>query len=160
MISQMLDREWETAGQILRGEIKQFLLPADFKTRDRKSVGYKFEQLLEHITLMPDLVRFKVYNPQAIVIWSDDKRLVGQKFANADELQEAIKEGKIVADTSSPNFSQNVVTPGEIQRVIKIYVPIFSDNPREFLGVFELYKRADSIYRDIRKATLVVLSGA
>ena len=47
-----------------------------------------------------------------------------------------------------------------MQRAVEIYVPIYSENPRVLLGVFELYKKADSIYRDIHKARLVVLIGA
>ncbi|HEY7164144.1 MAG TPA: ATP-binding protein [Candidatus Binatia bacterium] len=160
MISEMMDREWETAGQILRSEVKEFLVPEDFKTPDRKSVGYKFEQLLKHMTAIPDLVRFRVYSPQTVVLWSDDKRLVGQKFSDDNELREAIGQARIVADLSSLRRSEDVLERGELERTVEIYVPIFSDNPRELLAVFDLYKRADSIYRHIHKARLVVLIGA
>src|ERR1700741_3872024 len=64
MISEILEREWQTTAQLVRGEVKEFLVPEDFKTKDRKSVGHKFEQLLKHILVVPDLVSFKVYNPQ------------------------------------------------------------------------------------------------
>ncbi len=49
---------------------------------------------------MPEITRFKVYNPKGVVIWSDDKRLVGQSFADNEELREAL-EGKVVADMTS-----------------------------------------------------------
>jgi two-component system, NtrC family, sensor histidine kinase HydH len=159
MISEILEREWQSTAQFVRGEVKEFLVPEDFKTRDRKSVGYKFEQLLRHITTVPDLVRFKVYNPQGVVIWSDDKRLVGRSFPGNDELREAI-QGKIVADLSSLNKKENVFEDEAMQGAIEIYVPIYADNPRELLGVMETYKKADSVYRSIRKARLIVLLGA
>jgi two-component system sensor histidine kinase HydH len=38
-------------------------------------------------------------------------------------------------------------------------VPIFSDNGA-LLGVFETYKRADALYRDLRQARIIVLLGA
>jgi two-component system, NtrC family, sensor histidine kinase HydH len=159
MISEILEREWQTTAEFVRGEVKEFLTAEDFKIKDRKSVGYKFEQLLGHITVIPDLVRFKVYNPQGVVIWSDDKRLVGKSFPDNDELQEAI-EGKVVADMSSLSKKENVFEHDEIQGAIELYVPIYSDNPRELLGVLETYKKADAVYSAVQKARIVVLLGA
>jgi two-component system sensor histidine kinase HydH len=49
---------------------------------------------------------------------------------------------------------------GEKERAIEIYVPIFSDNPKQLLGVFELYKNADSIYHGIHKVRVAALLGA
>ena len=70
---------------MLRADVKQDLVDYDFQATDRKSVGYRFEELLRHVTLMPEITRFKVYNPKGVVIWSDDKRLVGQSFADNEE---------------------------------------------------------------------------
>ena len=44
--------------------------------------------------------------------------------------------------------------------VIEVYVPIFAEDGRNLLGVFETFKRADAIHRDVRDARLVVLAGA
>lgn len=158
LISQILQREWETTAQIVRADVRKFLEAYDFRTEDRKSVGHKFAALLEHMRLSPDIVRFKVYNPKGVVLWSDDKRLVGQSFADNDELQQALR-GEIVADVSSLSKRENVFEQDAAQRAVEVYVPIYSDQ-RELLGVFETYKRADSIYVDIRRARMVVLLGA
>ena len=158
LISQILQREWETTAQIVRADVRKFLEAYDFKAEDRKSVGHKFAALLDHMRLSPDIVRFKVYNPKGVVLWSDDKRLVGQVFADNDELQQALR-GEIVADVSSLSKRENVFEQDAAQRAVEVYVPIYSDQ-RELLGVFETYKRADSIYVDIRRARMVVLLGA
>jgi two-component system sensor histidine kinase HydH len=160
LMNSLLEREWETTAQFVRTEVKEFLTAEDFKTKDRKSVGHKFDELLRHLTLMPEIVRFKVYNPQGVVIWSDDKRLVGQSFlADNEQLQQAFR-GEVVADISSLSKKENVFEHDSLQRAVEVYVPIYSEAPRELLGVIELYKRADAIYRDIRKARIVVLIGA
>ena len=158
LISRILHREWQTTAQVVRADVKKFLEDYDFKAQDRKSVGHKFVALLEHMRLSPEIVRFKVYNPQGIVLWSDDKRLVGKSFDDNDELRQALR-GEIVADVSSLSKPENVYEQESVQRAVEVYVPIFSDS-QELLGVFETYKRADSIYRDIRQARLVVLLGA
>lgn len=159
LISGILRREWETTAQFIRTEVKEFLIVEDFTTKDRKSVGHKFEELLRHISLMPDIVRFKVYNPRGVVIWSDDKRLVGRSFADNNQLQKAIR-GEVVADISSLTKKENAFEHDLLQRAVEVYVPIYSENPRELLGVMEIYKNAEAIYRDVNEARLVVLIGA
>lgn len=144
---------------MVRGDVKQILDDYDFKAEDRKSVGHKFEALLNHMRLIPDIVRFKVYNTKGVVIWSDDKRLVGKSFADNDELQDALK-GEVVADMSSLEKKENVFEQDSARGAVEVYIPIYSDKTRELLGVMETYKRADSIYADLHNARMVVLFGA
>jgi two-component system sensor histidine kinase HydH len=159
LINEMLEREWTATAELVRADIKEYLTTEDFTTKDRKSVGPKFDTLLKHVSLMPEIVRFKVYNPKGVVIWSDDKRLVGKSFPDNRELQEAL-QGKIIADVSSLTKQENIFEQGSSAGAVEVYFPIYSDDGKELLGVFETYKRADGIYRNIRKARMVVLVGA
>ena len=156
VVSEILDREWEATAELIRTEAKEFLTAEDFTTKDRKSVGHKFEQLLQHITLTPNIVRFKVYNPKGVIIWAQDKQLVGKLFSDNDELQQAIG-GNVVADVTSLNKGRNIATRDRVERSVEVYVPVYSDTQRELLGVFETYKKADVIYRDILNARAAVL---
>jgi len=158
LTEQILEREWDITAQVLRADVKQVLVDYDFKATDRKSVGHKFEELLRHVTLMPDITRFKVYNPKGIIIWSDDKRLVGQSFADNEELREALA-GKVVADATPLKKAENLFDQTPLGSAIEIYVPVYSDS-KELLGVIEIYKRPDILYRDIRRARLMVLLAA
>ena len=159
MVNEILDREWEATAQLVRTEAKEFLTTEDFTTKDRKSVGHKFEQLLQHITLMPNIVRFQVYNPKGVVIWSQDKRLVGKSFSDNHELKQAIG-GNVVADVSSLDKERKDSRAGKMQRSVEVYVPVYSGNRKELLGVFETYKSADVLYRTILNARVAVLIGA
>lgn len=152
---QILEREWDITAQMLRADVKQVLVDYDFQAADRKSVGHKFEELLRHVTLMPDITRFKVYNPKGVVIWSDDKRLVGQSFADNDQLQGAIS-GNVVADMTPLRKAENLFDQTPLGSAIEIYVPIYSDN-KSLLGVIEIYKRPDTLLRDVRQARVMVL---
>jgi signal transduction histidine kinase len=159
LIDSILEHEWQATARMVRGDVKQLLDDYDFKAQDRKSVGHKFVALLNHMKLTPDIIRFKVYNPQGVVIWSDDKRLVGKSFADNEDLKQALK-GKVVADMSSLDKKENVFEPEIPGGVIEVYVPIYSEGGKELLGVLETYKRADSFTADLREARLVVLIGA
>lgn len=157
--NQILEREWDLTAKMIRADVAQLLADYDFKAKDRKSVGHKFETLLKHVTLIPDIIRFKVYNPNGVIIWSDDKRLVGKSFADNLALSDAIN-GKVVADMSHMGKEENVFDSKYASSAIEIYVPVYSDAARELLGVVEIYKRPDALYRDIREARIVVLLGA
>lgn len=161
--SQILAREWELTAKMMRADVAQMMEEYDFTAKDRKSVGHKFEALLKHVTLIPDIIRFKVYNAQGVIIWSDDKRLVGKSFADNDELRRAIA-GDVVADMSHLDKQENVYDQNYTKSAIEVYVPIYSQptgtRPGDLLGVVEIYKRPDTLLRDIRRARWVVLLGA
>jgi len=159
VVSEILDREWEATAQLIRTEAKEFLTAEDFTTKDRKSVGHKFEHLLQHLTLTPNIVRFKVYNPKGVVIWAQDKRLVGRSFSDNNDLQQAIG-GNVVADVTSLGKGRDIAPRDAGERSVEVYVPVYSENQKELLGVFETYKKADLIYRDILNARAAVLIGA
>jgi two-component system, NtrC family, sensor histidine kinase HydH len=159
LINQIVEREWQTTAQIVRADVRKFLEDYDFKAQDRKSVGHKFVTLLEHMKLSPDIVRFKVYNPKGVVIWSDDKRLVGKSFSDNPELQRALR-GEVVADMSSLNKQENIFEQKSLSEAVEVYVPIYSERSRELLGVFETYRRPDAIFLAVKEARAVVLLGA
>src|SRR5512135_870405 len=159
LIGQILELEWETTAQMVRADVRKFLEDYDFKAQDRKSVGPKFVALLDHMRLSPEILRFKVYNPKGVVIWSDDKRLVGKSFGDNPQLQKALR-GAVISDLSSSGESENPYEPRQLSTSIQVYVPIYSENHWELLGVFETYRRPDAIFQHIREARIVVLLGA
>jgi two-component system, NtrC family, sensor histidine kinase HydH len=154
LVNQILDREWEITAQLVRADVRKFLEAYDFQAKDRKSVGHKFATLLEHMRLSPVIVRFRVYNPNAVVIWSDDKQLVGKSFSDDLQLQRALR-GEVIANLrpSSKKGASAVSAPGKI---VEVYVPIYTENDRQLLGVFETYRQADSVMRHVREARMVV----
>jgi two-component system, NtrC family, sensor histidine kinase HydH len=159
LTSQILDREWETTAQFVRRETKQFVVPQDFEPPNFAAVADKFKKLHDQITTMPDIVRIKVYNARGVVVWSDEDRLVGATFTDNSELREALA-GKTVADLSPVAKGENVYERGSFQNLVEVYVPVFSQDGKKLVGVIETYKSADALFRDIKRARMVVLAGA
>jgi len=156
---EMLDREWATTAQYIRAETQQTVSSADFKSTDLKAVEKKFDDLHRQITTMPDITRVKVYNAAGVIIWSDEKRLIGSTFDDNDELREAL-EGKVVTDISEIEKQENIFERGAFNRLAEVYVPIFSENGKEIVGVIESYKSVDTLYRDIRRARLAIVAAS
>lgn len=156
LTGQMLEREWETTAKFVRTEVRQLLVPEDFKAKDLSAVAQKFQRLHQQVILMPDIVRIKVYNPQGVILWSDEKRLVGISFAGNPELKEAL-EGEVVAEVSPITKGENVYERGPFRNLVEVYVPIFAAEGREIIGVIETYRSAESLFRDIQRARLMIV---
>jgi two-component system, NtrC family, sensor histidine kinase HydH len=157
LIAQILDREWLATAQIVRADVRKFLEEYDFTAKDRKSVGHKFVTLLDHMRLTPEIVRFRVYNSKGVVIWSDDRSLVGKSFAEKPEIQNSLA-GRVVANRSTAARSERGIKSKAA--VVEVYVPIYSDNNRDLLGVFETHRGTASIVQAVAEARAVVLIGA
>lgn len=159
LVKQILEREWEMTAYLVRADVRKFLEDYDFKAQDRKSVGHKFAALLDHMRLSPAIVRFKVYNTKAVVIWSDDKQFVGKSFPDNLQLRRALS-GAVIANLSSLNKQENPSGKNLAAKTVEVYVPVYSENDRQLLGVFETYRRADAILQDIAEARAIVLLAA
>jgi two-component system, NtrC family, sensor histidine kinase HydH len=159
LVKQILEREWDITAQMVRADVRKFLEDYDFQAQDRKSVGHKFVALLDHMRLSPAIVRFKVFNDRAVVIWSDDKRFVGKSFSDDPQLARALR-GDIVANLSSLSRPMGASGTNSTINTVEVYVPIYSDHDRKLLGVFETSRGADTILQHIREARLVVLLAA
>jgi two-component system sensor histidine kinase HydH len=159
LVKQILEREWEMTAHLVRADVRKFLEDYDFKAQDRKSVGHKFVALLDHMRLSPAIVRFKVYNTKAVVIWSDDKQFVGKSFPDNPQLRRALG-GEVIANLGPLNEPESASGRNLTAKTVEIYVPVYSGNDRQLLGVFETYRRADSILQDVREARAVVLLAA
>jgi len=156
LTKEMLDHEWGTTAKYIRAEIKQGVSPQDFKAQDLAAVANKFAELHRQITMMPDIARIKVYNARGVIIWSDEKRLIGTRFADNEELEDALG-GKVVADISTAEKEENVFEHDISSRLVEVYVPIFSENDKEIIGVIETYKSADALFQNIKRARFAVL---
>lgn len=144
--------------EMVRLEAKEYLTAADFTAKDPIAAGRKFDALFRHITLMPEILRFKAYDPHSRIIWSDDKRLIGRSFPDDAELQEALR-GEVVADMSSLDKRENVFDRDSFHHAVELYTPVYARAPGGLIGVIEIYKNAAAVYRDMDEARLLVLMG-
>jgi two-component system sensor histidine kinase HydH len=159
LANEMLDREWENTAQYIRTETRRTVIASDFKAADPATVMDKFDVLHRRITAMPDITRIKIYNAAGVIIWSDERRLIGSAFPDNDELQEAL-EGKVVTEISAIEKKENVFERASYKRLAEVYVPIYSEDGKELVGVLESYKSVDTLYRDIHRAQLAILAAS
>ena len=115
------------------------------------------DPFIEHLPTLPDVLRINVYGVDRTVIWSSDKQLVGKRFDDNDELEQAlrgkitIESGAIAADQNKPEHVGLVTeaTERDSDRFVEEYLPIRDEAGKNVIAVIELYKAPRALFRSI-----------
>ena len=119
--------------------------------------GPAYEFIAERVRDMKlgeDIKRIKIWNPEKIIVWSDDANIVGRHFPDDKELLDAFR-GEISSELSALNKAENR-SDNQFRRLLEVYVPIRSrpDGPVEF--VFEVYQDLSPLYKEIESNKTVL----
>ncbi|MDO8478344.1 MAG: ATP-binding protein [Candidatus Rokubacteria bacterium] len=149
--------EWENTAALVRREVRMAGLEGVFAApgspEDRERWGRTFSSLL---TSLPEVVRAKVWDNQATILWSDESHLIGRRFLDNDELRDALK-GKLEVEIKSLTKAEHGYERPAFTTLAEIYVPIFSGDGR-VLGVVEVYKTPERLLATIRRGRIAVWS--
>jgi signal transduction histidine kinase len=103
----------------------------------------RFNNSIEHLSNMRDVLRANVYGADHRVVWSSDNKLIGKRFYDNDELDEALG-GKLVVHAgqiaSSHGKDEHVGLDPSIRFFVESYIPISRPGDGQVIGVVELYK--------------------
>jgi HD-GYP domain-containing protein (c-di-GMP phosphodiesterase class II) len=103
--------------------------------------GQRYEQIdtLIHNTLLSaDIVRIKIWNRNGLLVYSDDRNILGKSFHAAEDLQEAF-HGEIASDISHLRAAENIDERGIYEALFEIYVPLQPADSDSILGAYEVY---------------------
>lgn len=100
-----------------------------------------FEAFFKKIATMPEVVRANVYGSDGTILWSDDRRFIGQRFMPNSELESALT-GRMAVKSGASGKSEKPehVFDEEVPFFAEIYIPIWNQNKDKVLGVVEVYK--------------------
>jgi two-component system, NtrC family, sensor histidine kinase HydH len=122
-----------------------------------------WEEFFDHISDMADVLRINAYDKEQKVIWSSDKSLVGKKFSDNDELEDALK-GKLVVDSGISSKDQlpkaeHIHLSETPTRYVENYIPIRDVNGVDVIGVVELYRTPAALYETIDRGKQYIWLG-
>ncbi|MGH7354878.1 MAG: ATP-binding protein [Candidatus Rokuibacteriota bacterium] len=148
--------EWQNTAALVRREVRMAKLetvfdePGSLEARERW--GREFSRIL---TSLPEVVRAKVWNRNAEILWSDERHLIGQRFPDNDELQHALA-GEIKVEIKRLAKSEQRYEQAAYRTLAEVYVPIRVGESGPVLGVVEVYKTPDRLLAAIRWSKLVI----
>ncbi len=115
--------------------------------------------VVQERVLSDDVVRVKVWTPEGRIAYSDEPRLIGQRYTLGDEEQEAFSTGETEAEVADLSQPENRYERDE-GSLLEVYMPIRAPDGRQAL--FELYRRESAVTasgRDLLVAIAPVLIG-
>ncbi len=98
----------------------------------------QIDALFRKDILHAHIVRVIILNKGGLVVYSDEKSLVGQYFPVSGGFEKALG-GEIATDISVLDKPENVAEKGHYTRLLEVYVPIRLAGSNEIVGVYEIY---------------------
>lgn len=123
------------------------------------------EEFLSHLAAIPGVLRVNAFGRDRSVVWSTDPALIGRRFSDNPELEEAfegrhvIATGRVGGDVAKSEHMQ-LGRPGE--RYVENYLPIRrGPGPQaEVVGVIEVYRTPSELFGAIEAAATRMALGA
>ena len=155
----LLEREWTVTADFIRTQALQHLAPSDFAAPGSPAAQERFREFFERTVMMPQVVRVKIYDANMTVVWSDEPRLIGERFEDNAQLVGAIA-GRTTVNMDTGGKKESSVARQDTRRLVEVYVPIvFQESPR-VAGVVETYKDTAQVFAKIRSGQLTVIGTA
>jgi signal transduction histidine kinase len=123
-----------------------------------------FAEFFAHLAAMPGVQRANIYLPDRTLLWSSDSSLIGQRFADNDELDEALA-GRVVvhraqAPAETPEKAEHASLGGRSDEYVENYLPVYGEAGGSPIGVIELYRRPTALFEAIRSGQRLVWASA
>lgn len=156
--------EWERTGtaEAIRVQVASVLGVDDFVHWNTEAARARFAEFLRLALSNPEILRVKLYDPEKRVVWSDEPRLLGERFESNPHLARALA-GETVArleeamDEAEHEYERNVAS------VVDLYVPIVLHRGRTpgtaaVDGVVEIYKDPSRRFANYTRDRMVIMA--
>jgi PAS domain S-box-containing protein len=150
----MLARAKELTAGFVADEVLTAFGAAELLTPKTGEQYAPFTFRMHNRSFGPRIRRIKIWNREHVVVWADDRRLVGQRFPHHEELAEAL-QGETVSRLSSLDRDDNALER-PFGRLLELYVPIRFPGSGEVATIFEIYQDLEPLYADIASQKRVV----
>ena len=129
--------------------LNQKLHQADFNGTLDPARYEEIDSLIRENVLNKHVVRVKIWSREGLLIYSDEKEQIGQRFPDDEELQEALA-GKIVS-VVSPEKEENEDERERYGRVFEVIIPLLPADSNQVAGAYEIYQDMDVLEPGIAK---------
>jgi signal transduction histidine kinase len=153
----MVERTTVATLDYYRNLTRYLVTDRDF-VRPRSGREYaEFDALIRRNFFSSQVFSVKVFDRESRLIYhSLDQGLVGQRFADNPELQQALA-GQVVLELSDLKKPEQVSERrATVGRLMEVYIPILAKGSDEIIGAYEIYSSVDPLYQDIQQLRVYV----
>ncbi len=161
LTAHLLGRDSEVLLSVVNGTVRVENAEGFFETSGRDPGNSDLPELFQHFGNIPSMIRANAYGLDRTVIWSTDPGLVGQRFLDNDELEEAFRGARPVdsgmeGDTGKP---EHEALPSAF--FVENYLPIWADDSHtRVVGVVEFYRTPAELLAAIERGRRDIWIGA
>lgn len=153
--SSIIERAQDFVADHVISHVSRVLTSDDFYSLNYEEREQNFINLLDEIKTS-EVLRIKVWNNEARVIFSDNKDIIGKEFKNDEEYNKAM-EGKVAAEIKAPISEENASERG-YKQLLEIYIPINLSNSMRPDGVVEVYYKMNKVNKLIADSEFKIFS--
>jgi HD-GYP domain-containing protein (c-di-GMP phosphodiesterase class II) len=146
-----------TAGQA-NNVLQRNLTTTDLDDALRGERYNEVDTLIHNTLLSTNIVRIKIWNRNGLLVYADDRNIVGTTFPISDELEKALK-GEIATEISALNKEENISERGLYKELFEIYVPIQPVDSNKIAGAYEVYYDLSKLQPRLTRIRYVVWGG-
>jgi signal transduction histidine kinase/ActR/RegA family two-component response regulator len=148
--------EWENTAALARREAELRGIDTLLDAHGDAPIDERGRQELARLMQgLPEVVRIKVWDTNATVLWSDEPRLIGQRFPENDALKEALA-GEVSVEVKTLAGREHAYERASYTTLAEVYVPVVSRTTGRVVGVIEVYKSPLRLLATIQRARLVI----
>jgi two-component system, NarL family, sensor kinase len=96
----MREVEWLNTADVVKSQVVEHNLSPYFTDPQLRREPAAYREAFRGLLAMPEVVRIKIWDRDATVLWSDDERLIGKRFPENPELKEALA-GEVAVELKS-----------------------------------------------------------
>ncbi len=138
--------------------LNKHLTVADLKAALQGERYKEIDTLIHNTLLSANIVRIKIWNRQGLLIYSDDKGIMGKTFPVERDLQEAFR-GEIASDITTLQAGENIGERGLYEQLFEIYVPLQPSDSSAIMGAYEVYYDLSKLQPRLMQIRYTVWSG-
>ncbi|MFQ5923486.1 MAG: sensor histidine kinase [Anaerolineales bacterium] len=110
-------------------------------------------RLLLETSLGREIVAFKVWSPEGLVLYSPNQELIGRRFDVNDHIAQSLA-GEVVSEISNLKAAENEYESRLWDELIETYLPVRAQDTGEVIAVAEFYQTPDSLRAEVQAAQL------
>lgn len=147
LTEQMLDRDAEVSAEFLESIVRAERTWSWFSAHALEDSNPALESFFNHVAQLPGVVRANVFAADGTVLWSSNAALIGRRFAGNHELEAALR-GRVVVEAGRLPKEEHVALASET-RFTEAYLPVWDEQRQRVVGVVEIYRLPDALFRSI-----------
>ena len=160
MRKNLLQRDAVVTKEFVQSVAQTQNIIAYFAEKDYSKSTAPLELFFKQISNMPDVRRANVFAKDGTVIWSSQAQLIGTRYGQNQELEQALR-GEVVVEIEQEQSREgekleHVLFPVGTKEYIENYIPIYDPMGQIVIGAVEVYKVPRVLFETIRSGRRLI----